>query len=222
MSSVKHYKIAPISKDVFTMAEVFNNPMNNQKLELVPGAPVQNVNLATLNETGLHRALYILKNRLDPAKLGSAEETWRRLPDSKGVAFDMQLHVAYPETILRALLQKFMETWARETLERRSLGEGGANGIQKDKFKSIPGWPALHSVKPSSVSDSQLVMTQRGVQIQPEQCVAKLGELRNKINELSASLQNCGDVACFQNVSKDFSDFQQTESQSKCLTPFKN
>jgi len=211
------YKIAPVSRHVFTMAQYEWNQMTQQQ-EIVPSS-VQNVNLETLNESGLHRALNIIKTRIDPARLGTAAEAWRRLPPSSTVALDVNLRNLFPEKMLRILLQQFMEIWAMESVEGRSWGK-----IDMNKFKNVPGWPALHSVNPQSVTESQLVMTQRGVHIQPEQCVAKLGELRNKINELAKTLEQCSannDIACFTAEKDRVVAFANQEMQSKCVTPLK-
>ncbi len=212
MTTKNTYEIAPVSRQIFTMTQFERSTTPPHKIMKTGSA--QNINLETLNEKGLHRALFILTTRIDPQKLGTAEDEWRNLPKSRTVELDESLRRAFPENVLRTKLQDFMEIWASETIEKRSLG-----AIKVDKFKHVPAWPALHTVKPLSVAESQLVMTQRGVQIQPEQCVAKLGELRARINQLADALASCNDTACYELQRDNIARFRQTELQSKCLTP---
>ena len=208
-----YYKIAPVSKTVFTMLPYTLDTSVTPAVPVVAaGTKAQEVNLATLNEAGLHRALFILKNKVDPAKLGTAEEAWRRLPASNMVTLDPELRKAYPETMLRILLQQFMEIWTLETMEKRNLGE-----IRKEKFENVQGWPALHSVKPTYVGDSQLVMTQHGVQVQPEECASKLRSLRTKINELATDLAMCGNVPPGNSVCDEVRKLNTQEKESRCV-----
>jgi len=198
------YKLAPVSKNVFTMAKVTTDATGKE----IQDTKAQEINLATLNEAGLHKALYILKFKVNPADLGTAEEAWKRLPTSKKITLDEDLRKAYPENMLRLLLQQFMEIWTLETLDKRNLVQ-----IDKKQFENVPGWPALHSVKPQYAGDSQLVMTQHGVQIQPEECANKLRELRSKINQLATDLASCTDPAC-----NELQALNVREKQSKCVT----
>ncbi len=209
--SVYYYKISPISKHVFTMMPYTIDPTT---LNSVPGK-TQEVNLTNLNEAGLHRTLFILKTKVDPAKLGTAEEAWRKLPLSKTKDIDQELRKAYPENMLRILLSQFLEIWVLETTEKRNLGE-----IEQEKFKQTQSWAALHSVKPTNVGNSQLVMTQHGVQIQPEECAAKLRTLRMKINQLATDLSACNttDTLCVDKVSQGLTNLNNAEKQSSCIT----
>jgi hypothetical protein len=212
MSSVVNlYKLSPVSKEVFTMVLYHFDSVQNKNVE----DSSQQVNLEKLNETGLHKVLFILKNKVDPAKLGTAEEAWRRLPASKVATLDQDLRKAYPEKMLRILLEQFFEIWSLETIEARNYGN-----IDKAKFDAVTGWPALHSVKPRDVGESQLVMTQHGVRIQPEECASKLRTLRSKITELSEAVDACTDTACYATQAVKLAALNADEKQSKCLTPF--
>lgn len=187
--SKKYYKLAPVSKQVFTMLETDSNS------DPLPGAPpAQNIDVSKLNEAGLHKVLFILRNKIDPKEMGTAFEAWIALPSitssplTKPDKLDPDIHKNYTVDKLRMLIEQFLEKWYKESLEKRTL----PLSKMKDKFEKIPGWPTLHTVKPMAVANSQLVLTPAGgVEVQPEQCATKLRDLRARIQTLSDAVAEC-------------------------------
>lgn len=206
--SKKYYKLAPVSKQVFTMLETDSNS------DPLPGAPpAQNIDVSKLNEAGLHKVLFILRNKIDPKEMGTAFEAWIALPSitssplTKPSKLDPDVHNNYTVDEVRMLIERFLEKWYKESLEKRVL----PLSKMENKFKNIPGWPTLHTVKPMSVANSQLVLTPAGgIEVQPEQCATKLRDLRARIQALNAAVDAC-------NVNNSCATRVGCEKRAECL-----
>jgi len=179
MTTKFHYKIAPVSASVFSQLEVdeLNQPM--------PGKSAQNVNVDNLSEMGLHKALHVLKNRIDPNDLGTAREAWNILPANPTSKLNPDLQKKYSETTLRALLKSFLIVWFDESKEKRPIDQ------LNPKFKNIRGWPAYHTVSTQLDPKKQQLVLTPYMELQPEHCTKSLRELRKNIDDLAAEVRAC-------------------------------
>ncbi len=213
------YKISPLSSVEFTLARV---RLVGGRQELDPQSPPQQLNVSTMNETGLHKALFLLKTRIDPLKLRNAVEKWRHLPVIRTFGIDLELKKNFSEQQIRKLLMDFLKVWAEESMEQRLPRQEvvGGVGINLDKFKNIPDWPDKSAVHPRNPGDEQFVTGSNGFRIEPIECARKLNELREGLKRFTEELGMCAaDLACVDNVSANMSAFVSADASSNCLTP---
>jgi len=180
------YVLAPKSTTSFTKVEVDTGKS-------------QDIDIRTLQESGLHLVLWLFKNKINPQDLLSIRDKLDNLPPSRMPTLDSELHTKVPAETLRAQLLEFMKVWYNATLTQRGVDPIGNVGlIRSDAFPV--GWSPLHTVvadEKTSVMNAAVCTSASGTTLGPAACRASYQEVLRRIVELNAFLEACrtGDVS---------------------------
>jgi len=173
------YVITPVSDNVFTLYSASDKKSSD-------------IDLTQLNEAGLHKVLFLFKNKIDPRTLGTIEEFWVALPNTNTMQVNKALSEKMSAEVLREKLKGFLKIWAKETREKRLL----STQIDSRKFKPFPAFDSLHTVEQTTAPNNmQLNVTPFGLSIEPEACASRIVEIQRQMMELEALVNQCQSMA---------------------------
>lgn len=174
MSAYLAWEVSPKSATLFTV-------LNTTTHE------AQEWDLTRLNERGLHKALFILKRKVDPQALRDLYTLWKGLPPI-GDKFDLDvdLQKKMSADALKEELEKFLAAWSMQTRDMRKLDPP----INADKFATTTNWEQLHTVTVPA-TNPQLSVSAMGIVLRPEECAKEIAQLRREMDDIRDTLERC-------------------------------